>query len=337
MGRGVHAPRRGSLSFYPRVRARSIVARIRSWPELPAEKPQLLGFAAYKAGMTHAVIVEDRATSPFYGRERVRAVTILDAPPIFVFGVRLYSRTPEGLKSICEVLADNCPADLKRRAPLPGSYDKERAMAKAQEMLERASEVRVLACTRPRLSGLRKKTPEIMEIKVGARSAREAWDYALSILGKDVKATDVFKAGQYVDVTTVSKGKGFQGVVRRYGVKVMPRWHKHRKGHRRIGSVGPRHPNMTYSIPRPGQLGFHQRTEYNKRILDIGDDGFSVTVKGGFVNYGIVRGQYIMMLGSIPGPKGRLVKLRYAIRPPRSPPTTAPKIVEVNLDSKQGG
>jgi len=319
------------------VRARRIVARIRRWPSIEVEKPQLLGFAAYKAGMTHAVIVEDRPTSPFYGREMVKAVTILDAPPLFIFGIRLYISTSYGLKSIYEVLADNYPKDLERKITLPKNYNKEEAVAKAQQLLDKVTEIRVLACTQPRLSGLRKKTPEIMEIKVAAKNVQDAWTYALSILGKDVRATDVFKEGQYVDVIAITKGKGFQGVIKRYGVKIMPRWHKHRKGHRRIGSISPQHPDMSYAIPRPGQLGFHQRTEYNKRIIKMGDDGLSVTVKGGFIGYGIVRGQYMVLLGSVPGPKGRLIKLRYPIRPPKNVPTTAPKVIEINVDSKQGG
>ena len=296
-----------------------------------------MGFAAYKAGMTHAVVIEDKPTSPFYGREVVRAVTILDAPPLFVYGIRLYSSTPYGLKSIFEVLADNLPKDLARKTLPPKSYNKEEKIARAQQLLSEVAEVRVLACTQPRLSGLRRKTPEIMEIKVAAKSIKEAWKYALSILGKEVKVSDVFREGQYVDVISITKGKGFQGVVKRYGVKIMPRWHKHHKGHRRTGTVSPQKPDMMYSVPRPGQLGFHQRTEYNKRIIKIGEDGLSVTVKGGFVSYGIVRGPYIVLLGSVPGPKGRLVRLRFPIRPPKGVLTAPPKIVSINIDSKQGG
>lgn len=325
------------MAYYPRVRARRIVARIRSWPKVDVEKPQLLAFAAYKAGMTHAVIVEDHPTSPFYGKEMVKAVTILDAPPLKVFGIRLYASTPYGLKSLCEVLAKELPEDLGRKITLPRSYDEEQAISKAKALLDKACEVRVLACTQPRLSGLRKKTPEIMEIKVAAHSVEEAWNYALSILGKEVKASDVFQEGLYVDVIAVTKGKGFQGVVKRFGVKIMPRWHKHRKGYRKVGCISPQHPDMSYAIPRPGQMGFHQRTEYNKRIIKMGDDGLSVTVKGGFVGYGVVRGPYIVLLGSVPGPKGRLVKLRYPIRPPGTIPKSTPKIVEINVDSKQGG
>jgi large subunit ribosomal protein L3 len=264
------------------VRARRIVARIRNWPQVIVEKPQLMGFAAYKAGMTHAVVIEDRPTSPFYGKEVVKAVTILDAPPLFVYGIRLYSSTLYGLKSIFEVLADNLPKDLERKTSLPKNYNKEEKIVKARQLLNEVTEVRVLACTQPRLSGLRKKTSEIMEIKVAAKSVEEAWNYALSILGKEVRASDVFKEGQYVDVISVTKGKGFQGVVKRYGVKIMPRWHKHRKGHRRTGTASPQKPDMMYSIPRPGQLGFHQRTEYNKRIIKIGEDRVERNGQGGF-------------------------------------------------------
>ncbi|MDH5815807.1 MAG: 50S ribosomal protein L3 [Candidatus Nezhaarchaeota archaeon] len=337
MGRSVHQPRRGSLGYYPRVRARRIVARIRRWPDVKVEKPQLLGFAAYKAGMTHAIVIEDKPTSPFYGREIAKAVTILDAPPLLVFGIRLYSLTPYGLRSLFEVLSDKLPKDLERKITIPKNYNKEEAIGKAQQLISKASEVRVLVCTQPRLSGLKKKTPEIMEIKVAAKSIQEAWNYALSILGREVKASEVFKEGQYVDVISITKGKGFQGVVKRYGVKIMPRWHKHRKGHRRTGTVSPQKPDMMYSVPRPGQLGFHQRTEYNKRILKMGEDGLTITVKGGFVGYGVVKGPYIVLLGSVPGPKGRLVRLRFPIRPPKNAPTTPPKIISINVDSKQGG
>ncbi|MEM0232768.1 MAG: 50S ribosomal protein L3 [Candidatus Nezhaarchaeales archaeon] len=337
MGRSVHQPRRGSLGYYPRVRARRIVARIRRWPDVKVEKPQLLGFAAYKAGMTHAIVIEDKPTSPFYGREIAKAVTILDAPPLLVFGIRLYSLTPYGLRCLFEVLSDKLPKDLERKITLPKSYSKEEAIGKAQQLISKASEIRVLACTQPRLSGLKKKTPEIMEIKVAAKSIQEAWNYVLSILGREVKASEVFKEGQYVDVISITKGKGFQGVVKRYGVKIMPRWHKHRKGHRRTGTVSPQRPDMMYSVPRPGQLGFHQRTEYNKRILKMGEDGLTITVKGGFVGYGVVKGPYIVLLGSVPGPKGRLVRLRFPIRPAKNAPTTPPKIISINVDSKQGG
>jgi large subunit ribosomal protein L3 len=74
-----------------------------------------------------------------------------------------------------------------------------------------------------------------------------------------------------VDTIAITKGKGIQGPVKRWGIKRLP--HKSRKTVRGVGSIGPWTPGtVMYSVPRAGQMGFHQRTEYNKQILKIGDD-----------------------------------------------------------------
>jgi large subunit ribosomal protein L3 len=57
----IHRPRRGSLSYSPRKRAKSEVPRIRSWPE--EDKARMAGFAGYKAGMTHVMMIDDRPKS----------------------------------------------------------------------------------------------------------------------------------------------------------------------------------------------------------------------------------------------------------------------------------
>lgn len=333
MGRRVHQPRRGSLAFYPRVRARRAVPRIRSWPDYEGP-PRLLGFAAYKAGMTHVVIVENEPTSPLYGKEVVKAVTVLDAPPLFVFGLRAYGRGASGLKTLTECLAKELPQDLARAIrPLPKSSA---GVERLEEVAKEVVELRALVCTMPRRAGVGKKKPEVFEIKIAGGSIEEQLEYAKSILGREVRVFEVFKEGQLVDVVSITKGKGFAGVVKRFGVKVMPRWHKHRKGCRKVGAISPQHPSMMFTVPRPGQLGFHQRTEYNKRILKMGSSPSEVQVKGGFVGYGVVRGDYILIEGSVPGPRGRLVRLRYPIRPPRRVVEEAPKITYVSLESKQG-
>ena len=62
-----HRPRRGSLAYSPRKRAKSEVPRIRAWPE--QDEPRILGFAGYKAGMTHVILVDDSPNSPTEGLE----------------------------------------------------------------------------------------------------------------------------------------------------------------------------------------------------------------------------------------------------------------------------
>jgi len=338
MGLKIHRPKRGSMAYYPRKRASSMVARFRTWPDPGIGKPVLLGFVGYKAGMAHVVMIDDRPTSPFYGKEIIRPVTILDTPPIRVLAYRVYYHDPwRNLKlSLGEVWSPEVPRDVLRRITLPERLDKESMVSRLAGRGGLINEVRVIVATQPRLSGLGKKTPEILEIPLGGVSnIDELIKYAESILGKEVNITDVFKEGQYVDVAAVSKGKGWGGVVKRFGVRILPRWHKHRKGYRRIGAIGPQNPAVTFTTPRPGQVGFHKRVEYNKRIISIGKDGSEITPKSGFTNYGVIRGPYVILEGSVPGVVKRLVTMRHPVRP--RPPTYPTGKVQLVWVSTRGG
>jgi large subunit ribosomal protein L3 len=204
-----------------------------------------------------------------------------------------------------------------------------------EENLENISKIRVLAITQPKKAGLSKKKPEITEIEIDGKKLLEKLKYAKDLLGKLVSPLDVFNEGMYVDVLAVTKGKGFQGPVKRWGVRILQ--HKARKTKRGIATLGPWKPaHVMYSVPRAGQMGFHQRTERNKRILKIGTDGREVTPKGGFINYGIVNCPYILVKGSIPGSEKRPVKLRYPSRPPKFISQESIKVLYISLDSPQG-
>jgi len=316
--------------YYPRVRARSIVARIRTWPDVKLDTPKLLAFAGYKAGVTHAIVVENRPGSPLLGREVVKVVTIIDAPPLLICGLRAYTSTIDGLKTLGEAWAKELPRDLDRVLTMPKDYDPSPALKAIESNLDKICEIRAIVCTQPRKSGLGKKTPEIFEVKVGG-DVKAAFEYLKGMLGKEVRVKDVFNEGQVVDVISITRGKGFQGVVKRFGVKIMPRWHKHRKGHRVVGAISPSAPSMMWTVPRPGQMGFHQRTEYNKIILKIGENGKEITPKSGFHRYGVIKGDYIVVEGTIPGPVKRLIKIRFPIRPPKKIAPEPPKIVGISL------
>jgi large subunit ribosomal protein L3 len=83
-------------------------------------------------------------------------------------------------------------------------------------------------------------------------------------------------------------------------------------------------------------MGYHQRTEYNKRILKIGENGKEITPAGGFPNYGEIRNQYIIIHGSIPGPAKRLIRLRDAVRYQKGVKVEKPEITYISTMSKQG-
>jgi len=201
--------------------------------------------------------------------------------------------------------------------------------------LDQIVEFRVLAATQPRLASVPKKKPETMEIKIGGGTIKEQFEYIKNLLGKTVSVEGVFKDGQFVDIISITKGKGFQGPVKRWGVRILQ--DKGRKTKRGVATLGPWGPGrVLYTVPRAGQMGYHQRTEFNKRILKIGKDGKEVTPEGGFLRYGNVRSTYIMLDGSIPGPAKRLIRLRYPVRPPKRVSESPPQITYVSLESPQG-
>ena len=322
-----HAPKRGSLAYLPRGRAAQEVGRIRFWPEVK-DGLTLLGFSGYKAGMTHVFLVEDKVGSPNYGKETLHAATVVETPPILVCTFRAYMRNNYGLQTLTEVWMKNPPKDLDRAVLLPEKISN-LGLKKMEKKFEEIVEFRLLVATQPRQAGTPKKKPDIMEIKIDGGSIKDQFEYAKGLLGKTVPVADVFKEGQFVDVVSVTKGKGFQGPVKRWGVKILPR--KSRKLKRGVAAIGQWHPaRVLYTVPRPGQMGYFQRTEYNKRVLKIGTDGSEVSPKGGFIRYGPVRGNYLLLDGSLPGPTKRLIRFRYPARP-KTVPDAPPKITLKSL------
>ncbi len=307
-----HAPHRGSLG-YRRKKTRRHTSRIRTWSS--STESRLLGFAGYKAGMTHIALINTDRRSPYYKQEQFVPVTVIETPPIVIFSIRTYIKDPvtNQIKVRSQIWGEKVEKDLGLRLQVPKSKQKlKQALALEKETLNKVVEVRVLAHTHPREAGLSQKKPDIIEIKVGGKVS-EAFDYAVEILDKKISLDDVYKASDFVDVNAVTKGKGFAGPVKRHGIKILPR--KTRKGRRVVGCIGPWHPaRVMWTVPRAGQLGNFNRTEYNKQILKIGEDGEEVTPSNGFKRYGRVS-RHCLIRGSVPGSTKRLIRLRDPIRP----------------------
>lgn len=311
------APRKGSLAFAPRKRAKRIYPRVKNWP--CSEKIKMMGFSGYKVGMTHVIIMDTRKNSPTHGEEISIPVTIIECPPLKVLGIRFYQKSTTGLKVLTEVWDESVKkdGDLSRKVKIGNLKSKEN-FAKIEKEMDKIQDVRVIIKTQPRQSGLGKKKPEIFEIGIGGKDIKEKLNFSKEILGKEVKINNVFKEGEYVDTIAVTKGKGTQGVVKRFGVKIQVR--KAKKHIRHIGTLGSERPGrVLWTVPMAGQMGFFTRTEFNKRIIKIGEDGKEITPKSGFINYGIIKGNYVLLEGSVPGSRKRLIILRHAIRPPKIP------------------
>lgn len=324
-----HHSRRGSMAYYPRVRAKRIQGDIRSWPEIEGQT-KVQAFAGYKVGMTHIQMVDYRKNSVTAGQVIMAPVTVVEVPPLTVMSIRYYARGDNGLEVISEEWAENIDKDVLRR------INKINRHKKGIEVKD-VDDVRLMVHTNPQLvSGVPSKTPEIFEIRIGGSTIENRIKYAKERLGSNISFSDFSKPGNFVDVIAVTKGKGFQGVVKRFGVKLLPR--KNRKHRRMIGTLGPWHPDwVRNTVPQAGQVGFHQRTIHNIRIIkfDTKDHVDDINVKGGFLNYGIVRNDYVLLFGSVPGPAKRLIKMRDPARQTR-PAVESIEVTYVSRESKQG-
>ncbi|NJL43950.1 MAG: 50S ribosomal protein L3 [Nitrosarchaeum sp.] len=322
-----HSPRFGSMQVWPRKRAKRPVARVRSWPKVKDAKP--LGFPCYKAGMTHVMLTESRKTSHMKG-ERVRVpVTVLECPPVRMFGVRAYKHSGYGLAVSGEVWVKADKA-LARRLDVGkvGDFSAIEAL-RTPECVGLA----LLVHTQPRLTGIGKKTPEVLELRLGG-SLDEQLAFIKDHLDRPITVQEVFAEGDLADAHGVTRGKGYQGPVKRFGIGL--RSHKSEKGRRGPGSIGTwiAQAHTSYRIAHAGQMGYHLRTQYNNQIMKIGEKPIEINPEGGFVGFGLVRGTYLLMRGSIQGPKKRIITLTKPVRALVKPQHQAPEYIY--KESQQG-
>ena len=324
------------MAFSPRKRARSETPHVSSWAAVNGDEPKILGFAGYKVGMSHIMAVDYRKKSTTAGQEVRMPVTIVEIPPMKVIGARGYIQDTYGLRTLTEAWEKKIDKDLERKLPIPKNHNAKNAWKKmADSDLE---EIRLLVHTQPKMvTGIPKKRPEIMEMAVGGGSVDAQVEFAKGMMGKEFIMSDFTEDGEMLDAIAVTTGYGFQGHVKRWGVKLLT--HKNSKHRRMIGNLGPFSPGYVVStVPQAGQTGYHQRTEYNKRLLRIGDNPDEINPKGGFLNYGLIRGNYALLHGSLPGPSKRLIRFRKAVRfhGKKTDSVVIPNITMISQESQQG-
>lgn len=122
-------------------------------------------------------------------------------------------------------------------------------------------------------------------------------------VGQDISLSDLFKAGDQVDVTGTTKGKGFQGVVKRYGFAGQTATHGTHESFRGPGSVGCRsYPGRIFKGKRmDGHMGQNRVTTQNLRIVEVRPDD-----------------NLLMIKGAVPGAAGEQILVRPAIKRQRT-------------------
>jgi len=314
------------MQFWPRKRATRPTARVRTWAV--AKEAKSLGFAGYKAGMTHVVIADSRPNSMTKGEEIPFPVTVIECPPLKVAAIHCYAAAYGGTQLSNVILAPSLDKNVHRLFPIPKKYDKTPDSIKAEHL----ADIRLLAVTQPHLIGL-KKTPEAIELAIGGSKIEDKLTYAKNMLGKELNVNDVFAEGNQLDLHAVTTGRGTVGPVARFGIDI--RSHKSQKTIRGPGSVGPWRGNRSWLVSHAGQHGYHLRTEINKWLLKIGTNPADMVMKGGFKHYGILKSNYILVKGSVAGPVKRLITLTQPVRPNHRIPKNAPIITYTSLTSKQ--
>jgi len=348
--RKFEAPRKGSLAYLPKRRTRHHHGRIRHFPRDDASKPiHLTAFMGYKAGMTHVVkYFERREGKKVIKKDIVHACSVVECPPMKIVGLVGYIQTPRGMRTLATVWAAQLDNDVKRRFYKNWMNSKKKAFSKYADRfkqddksktsikrdLERIKKycttVRVLAATQVRKLNLRQVKSHIMEIQVNGGTIAKKVDWAFSKFEQEVSVGEVFADNECIDTIGVTKGKGTQGVIKRFGINRLPR--KTHRGLRKVACIGAWHPAaVKWTVARRGQLGYHSRTEINKKIYRVGAGAVrgvtnnattaadavekNITPVGGFPHYGVVNQDFLLIKGGIIGTRKRPVILRKSIFP----------------------
>lgn len=290
-------PREGSLQFWPRKRAEKFVPSV-NWDvvKFDAKNEGLLGFIAYKAGMSTASVKDSTDKSLTSGKKLFIPVTILEAPNMKIYSVRFYNNG----NTVKDIIVST-DKELKKVVKIPKQIP-------AFEPPKQFDDIRVLVYSLAKQTGI-KKTPDMAEIGINATNKLE---FVKSLIGKEISIKD-FKH-TLVDVRGLTTGKGFSSAVKRYGISL--KQHKSEKGRRRPGSLGPWHPaRVTFRTPMAGQLGMFTRVHYNQKILSSGLISEKDINGNGFEHYGKILSGFIIIHGSVQGPEKRQVLLTSSLRP----------------------
>jgi large subunit ribosomal protein L3 len=325
-------PRKGSMAYWPRKRASRSYARIRQWSDQAFDKANLLGFAGYKAGMTHFLGIDNRKTSNTKEEEIGMPVTVVECPPIKILSARFYKKNAYGF-FVAKDIMFKFSKDVVRTLPAPKKTTHD---TKEFEQInpDDYAEITAVVYTQPRLAGIGKKKPEVFEMKFSG-SNKDKFEFIKAHADKEISFDQIFREAQTVDVHGITKGRGIQGPVRRFGISL--KQHKTEKGRRQPGSRGAwcGQQHQMYRTAYSGQTGFHQRTELNKQIIKIGNKAEEINPKDGFAHYGKVKTTYVLIKGSVLGPKKRLIIMTQPVRPPKKE-AALPSITHISLQSKQG-
>lgn len=341
-------PRQGSLAYLPKRRTRHHRGRVRHFPKDDAAKPvHLTAFMGYKAGMTHVVkYMERREGKKVIKKDIVQSATVIECPPMKVVGMVGYIETPRGLRALSTVWAAQLDNDVKRRFYKNWMNAKKKAFSKYAEkhklgdndkgsikrdlarITKYCTVVRALCATQIRKLHLRQHKAHVMEIQVNGGNVADKVNWTYNKFEQEVTVGEIFSDNDMADTIGVTRGKGTQGPIKRFGVSRLNR--KTHRGLRKVACIGAWHPSaVKWTVARRGQMGYHSRTEINKKIYRVGAGAIrgvknnatcpadaiekNITPMGGFPHYGEVNEDFLLVKGQVLGCRKRPVVFRHPV------------------------
>ncbi|KAL4693889.1 hypothetical protein H8959_013154, partial [Pygathrix nigripes] len=274
----------------------------------PSKPVHLTAFLGYKAGMIHIVREVDRPGSKVNKKEVVEAVTIVETPPMVVVGTVGYMEIPRGLRTFKTVFAEHISDECKRRFYKNWHKSKKKAFTKyckkwqdedGKKQLEKdfssmkkyCQVICVIAHTQMHLLPLRQKKAYLMEIQVNGGTVAEKLDWARERLKQQVPVNQVFGQDEMIDVIGVTKGKGYKG----------KSYHHRTEINKKIYEIG-----QGYLITDGKLIKNNASTDY-----DLPDK--SINPLGGFVHYGEVTNDFVILKGCVVGTKKQVLTLRKSL------------------------
>jgi len=324
-----YKPREGSMAFYPRVKAKSIIPKFNSYNSLEKDQTVCKPVAYYglKVGMMQVTAKNAHKNTSSYGHEIVVPVTVIETPELKVAGARFYKNKKPilGKNATSELLQFN---SLLLKKVKGKKSTKKKDIEEFLKLKENADDLVLLCYIDTKLTTIGQKKPVFVEIPLSGKFDDKI-NYFKEKLNKTIPISEVFDVDTDLDVKSITKGHGFTGPVKRFGIKIQRP--KAQQIQRHVGSIGPWHPaTVMHTVPRAGQHGFHNRTAYVKKLIMIDSDPLKVNLKAGFKNYGVVKNPFILVAGNVPGVSKRVVALRKSTRKPRTKVT----LTDVNIITK---
>jgi large subunit ribosomal protein L3e len=265
---------------------------------------------------------------------------------MIVVGFVGYVETPRGLRALTSVWAGHLSEECRRRFYKTWHNSKQKAFTKYQKKWSEASKgseapmaseiarakkycqvIRAICHTQVSKAKIGQKKAHICEIQVNGGSTPQKVDFVVQMFEQQVPVASVFAENEMIDCVGVTKGRGWEGVITRFNCSRLAR--KTHRGLRKVACIGAWHPaRVKFQTPRGGQLGYHHRTEINKKVYKIGkstkEDPHNamtesdltekaITPLGGFPHYGEVNEDYVMLKGAIVGVRKRLITMRKSL------------------------